>query len=275
MVWRSFVIFTRSSRAESAAADCARGAEGAAAGAGAAAARAMAAITSSFSTCPRLPEPASTDTPVSAIILAAAGAGGMAVFGWMGGYPCVAIGSGAAGFAGASAAFAAGAGADPGGAGRDLAEQRADADGRAVLGRDLAEHAGFGRVDLKRHLVGLELEQRLVLLDGVAGLLEPLADRGFADALAQGGNADFGHFVSLLSSRARRSTTRCFADTGPRADMALDPANDPGSAAQRSSAARRPGWHSSSQAPLRGTPSAPLMPRHQTVAVAAAAGRPA
>ena len=57
-----------------------------------------------------------------------------------------------------------------GGAGAvaDLAEQGADRDRLAVLGGDLGEHAGGRRGHLDRHLVGLELDQRLVGRDGVA-----------------------------------------------------------------------------------------------------------
>src|SRR5205809_441967 len=60
----------------------------------------------------------------------------------------------------------------------DHAEQRADRDGVAVLGRDFAEHAGRRRRYLDRHLVGLKLDQRLVHRHGFAGLLEPAADGG-------------------------------------------------------------------------------------------------
>ena len=75
----------------------------------------------------------------------------------------------------------------------DLAEQRADGDGLAVLGRDLAEHAGGRRRDFDGDLVGLELDQRLVHRDGVAGLLEPAADGGFRHGLAERRNTNFSH----------------------------------------------------------------------------------
>ena len=48
----------------------------------------------------------------------------------------------------------------------------------AVLRDDVAEHARGRRVDLEGHLVGLELDERLVGLHRIAGLLEPAADRG-------------------------------------------------------------------------------------------------
>ena len=87
----------------------------------------------------------------------------------------------------------------------DLAEQRADADGLAVLGRDLAEHAGGRRRHFQRHLVGLEFDQRLVDGDGVARLLEPFADGGFGHRFAEGGHADVSHdrLMSPLATRPR------------------------------------------------------------------------
>ena len=100
------------------------------------------------------------------------------------------------------------------------AEQRADADRLAFLGGDLGERAGGRRRHLDRHLVGLELDQRLVGGDGVADLLEPFADGRFGDGFAEGGNADFGSHCALSVSvgsirRARLrgsgcSCARCF-----------------------------------------------------------------
>src|SRR2546426_81007 len=55
----------------------------------------------------------------------------------------------------------------------DLTEQRTHRDRLAVLGDDLAEHAGGRRGHLDGDLVGLELDQRLVDRHGFAGLLEP------------------------------------------------------------------------------------------------------
>ena len=56
----------------------------------------------------------------------------------------------------------------------DRAEQRADRDRIAVLGRDVGQHAGGRRRHLERDLVGLELDQRLVDRTASPGLLEPL-----------------------------------------------------------------------------------------------------
>src|SRR4051812_585076 len=81
MVWRSRVIFTRSSRAASSAGDGARATAAAvwATGVGAAAARSIAAIMSPLVTRPSLPEPSTFagSTPLSADIFRTEGASGM------------------------------------------------------------------------------------------------------------------------------------------------------------------------------------------------------
>ena len=113
--------------------------------------------------------------PFSAAILAAEGAGGIAV-----GAGAARLGGGSRGWRRRrSAAGAAAAAAAP--AALSDAEQRADRHRLAGLGDDLGQHAGGRRVDLERHLVGLEFDQRLVGLDGVAALLEPFADGRLGD----------------------------------------------------------------------------------------------
>ena len=77
----------------------------------------------------------------------------------------------------------------------DLSEQRADGNGLAVLGGDLAEHAGGRRRDFDGDLVGLELDQGLVHRHGIAGLLEPAADRGLGHGLAERRNANVSHGI--------------------------------------------------------------------------------
>ena len=74
---------------------------------------------------------------------------------------------------------------------RDLGVVR---DGRALLDEDLVEGAFERRRDFGVDLVGDDLEERLVLGDVVAGLLEPLADRAFGDALAELGHGHLGHW---------------------------------------------------------------------------------
>jgi hypothetical protein len=71
------------------------------------------------------------------------------------------------------------------------AEQRVDLDGVAFLDQDLAQRAGGRRRHFQRHLVGFQFHQRLAVVHGIAGFLEPLSDRGFGDGFTQGGNADF------------------------------------------------------------------------------------
>ena len=82
MVWRSRVIFTRSSRAASSAGDGARtcmAAAGCGIGVGAAAARSIAAIMSPLVTRPSLPEPGTVEAsmPLSAASLRTEGGTGM------------------------------------------------------------------------------------------------------------------------------------------------------------------------------------------------------
>ena len=57
----------------------------------------------------------------------------------------------------------------------------------------VAQHAGGRRRHLDRHLVGFELDQRLVDRDRIARLLEPLADGRLGHELAERRHADFSH----------------------------------------------------------------------------------
>ena len=80
--------------------------------------------------------------------------------------------------------------------GVDRSEHRADLHGVADGNRVLAHDAGDRRRDLDRDLVGLEAGDRLVDRDGLAGLLQPLAEGGFGDRFTQDGDGDFGcHFL--------------------------------------------------------------------------------
>ena len=210
MVWRSRVMRTRSSRAASSAGDGARtwtAAAGCATGVGCAAARSMAASMSPLVTRPSLPVPgtvAGIDAgfggelahrrrqrrrrqPAPLARRRAFGGGGC----WRRRRGCVA-----------------GCGLRRRGAGAflDLAEQRADGDGVAVLGGDVAEHAGGRRRHLDRHLVGLELDQRLVDRDRVARLLEPFADGRLGHQFAERGHADFSHDLPAFCQHPRWRT---------------------------------------------------------------------
>src|SRR5262249_14237586 len=77
------------------------------------------------------------------------------------------------------------------------AEDRADRNGRALLGDNFGKHASFGRGDFNGDLVRFQLDERFVFLHSVAGLFHPLGDGGFADAFAEGRHYDVGHLTSL------------------------------------------------------------------------------
>ncbi len=68
--------------------------------------------------------------------------------------------------------------------GRQPGDHLSDGHGVAGVGEDLGDLAGGGRGDLGVDLVGRDLDDRLVLLDRVAGLLGPLEDRALAHRLA-------------------------------------------------------------------------------------------
>jgi hypothetical protein len=71
-----------------------------------------------------------------------------------------------------------------------------------LLHRDLEEHAGGVGLDLLRHLLRVDLVQRLALLDPVAFLLEPPDDGSGLHSLAEPGQLDLScHFVRRLSGR--------------------------------------------------------------------------
>ena len=183
------------------------GAAVAATGVGCAAARSMAASMSPLVTRPSLPVPGTARhrrrirRRACAPTARAARRGGFARRAWR--EP--AAGSAACGGTARRPSRAAGAGAAPAGAFLDLAEHRADRDGFAVLGGDLAEHAGGRRRHFDRHLVGLELDQRLVDRDRVARLLEPFADGRLGHRFAERRHANLSH--GLDSSFAVARTT--------------------------------------------------------------------
>ena len=85
----------------------------------------------------------------------------------------------------------------------------ADRDGVAGLGEDLLHHPGGGSGNLGVDLVGRDLDDRLVGLDGVAGLLGPLEDHALGDRLAHGRHGDVDRFAcGLLGGRLRRGAPR-------------------------------------------------------------------
>ena len=77
----------------------------------------------------------------------------------------------------------------------DEADRLADLD-LALGDRDLQQHAGRLGLDLLRHLVGVELVERLALLDRLALGLQPLDDRPGLHALAEPRQLDLGRHVT-------------------------------------------------------------------------------
>ena len=75
----------------------------------------------------------------------------------------------------------------------DDRQPRPDIDGLALRHQDLGEVTAGRRRHLGVDLVGRDLEQRLVSVDLVADLLEPLRDRALGDGLAELRHGDVGH----------------------------------------------------------------------------------
>ena len=94
-----------------------------------------------------------------------------------------------------------GSGRSDGLAGRaDAGDDGIDGDDRTLLDQDLGEDALGGGGDFRIDLVGGDFEERLVALDGVADLLEPLGQRAFDNALAHLGHHNIGHGVLSIRS---------------------------------------------------------------------------
>src|SRR6185295_13612755 len=89
----------------------------------------------------------------------------------------------------------------------DLPEQRADGDRLAVLSRDVAEHARGRRRHLDGHLIGLELDERLVDRNRITRFLEPFADCCLGHGFAESGHADVSHGAIIPCGRAGRWKT--------------------------------------------------------------------
>ncbi len=90
----------------------------------------------------------------------------------------------------------------------DRAEQRADLDFTALLDHDLGKRAARRGIELERHLVGLELDDRLVRVDRVAHLLEPSGHGRLGDRLAKAWHPNFdAHPASPIRSQAVPTTS--------------------------------------------------------------------
>jgi hypothetical protein len=73
---------------------------------------------------------------------------------------------------------------------------------------DLGQLPGGRRRDLDRHLVGLELDERLIGLHRIARLFQPFADSGLGHGFAERRHADlcchFGLALFLVAPRRLR-----------------------------------------------------------------------
>jgi hypothetical protein len=69
-------------------------------------------------------------------------------------------------------------------------ERSADRDELTLLDEDARDRPGRRRGDLDRRLVGLDLDERIVLGDRLADLDEPAGDLALADALAEIGELE-------------------------------------------------------------------------------------
>ena len=87
----------------------------------------------------------------------------------------------------------------------------ADGDGVPGLGEDLPHHARGGRGDLGVDLVGGDLDDRLVVLHLVAGLLGPLEDDALGDRLAHRGHRDLDGLALALGGLRPRPRWACGA----------------------------------------------------------------
>ena len=74
----------------------------------------------------------------------------------------------------------------------------------ALLGGNGLQHAVGGRRHLEADLVGLELDQDLILADRLSGLLGPARHGGLGDGFSEGGGHDVGHDRVLFFTRGLR-----------------------------------------------------------------------
>ncbi len=92
----------------------------------------------------------------------------------------------------------------------DRRDHRADLDGVADLHGLLAHDAGDGRRHLYRDLVGFQAGDRFIDGHGIAGLLQPFAERCLGDRFAQHGHFDFGcHRIFLGAAGAVLAICAC------------------------------------------------------------------
>ncbi len=102
----------------------------------------------------------------------------------------------------------------PGGA--DRRHDAVDGHRLAFLDGDLEQHAGRRRRDLRVHLVGRDLEQRLVAVDAVADLLDPPDDRALGNRLAHLGHHNWSGHGQFLDGRRSQPAWRRRPGLGAR-----------------------------------------------------------
>ena len=103
--------------------------------------------------------------------------------------------------------------------GLDLGDHGLHRDRLAFLHQDLGQRAGRRRRDLGVHLVGGDLEDRLVPLHRLADLLDPAGQRALGDGLAHLGHDDvyLGHTELPVSTpRAISPPARCLRSAAAR-----------------------------------------------------------
>jgi hypothetical protein len=145
---------------------------------------------------------------------------------------------------------------------REHAEQRVDLDGLAFLGEISPSVPADRRRNLERHLVGFQFDQRLVRLDGIARLLEPLPMvASVTDSPSVGTRISFAINPDPSLSHPVFAAYRCVSHHFPI------PASRP------AKAGLNPG--SPCQMRYRGTPPVVLVADISPVAVEALAERPA
>jgi len=86
----------------------------------------------------------------------------------------------------------------------DRAQVAADLDGVVLVRNDLGEHARGGRGDFGIDLVGGDLEQGLIDLDGVAFILEPLDEGSLSHGVAQFRHFDWNGHLAIRDKGWRR-----------------------------------------------------------------------
>ena len=98
-------------------------------------------------------------------------------------------------------------------------EHRPDRDDLAFLDEDLRDLAGGGRRDLDGRLVGLDLDERLVLGDLVALGDEPAGDLAFGQALAEVGKLELvRHGGGIYRGRPTQASGGSDQDAQPALD---------------------------------------------------------